>query len=156
MLQWFDGRWQQHAVGFYVDKTCNLADPSYAHFHCYARTHTHMYICIWYGVRIPKWTRDFSPNPPDRRWDPTTIPFNGYRGYFLELKKPWREVYPSLPCSAEAKNGWSYTPPICLQGVYRDAFSLCPRVLTSKLVALLTNLNELLRVRCQPFISGPV
>ena len=35
-------------------------------------------------------------------------------------------------------------------------FALYPRVITSKLVVFLTNLNESLRVRCQLFISGSV
>lgn len=49
---------------------------------------------------------------------------NGYRGYFLGVKRPGREVDLSHSYSAEVKNEWRHAsaPPICLQGVGRDNF----------------------------------
>lgn len=55
-------------------------------------------------------------------WDPTSQPFTA--SHF-----PWYGADHSLPFDAEAMNDWSYTftPPECLHGVYRDCilFSSC-------------------------------
>jgi hypothetical protein len=33
-----------------------------------------------------------SPEHPDRLWGPPSLLFNGYRGYFPKIKRPWRDV----------------------------------------------------------------
>jgi hypothetical protein len=52
---------------------------------------------------------------PHRLWG---YPSRTYRGTFPGVKRPGREVYHSLPSSAEVKNEWSSTPtthrPTCL------------------------------------------
>ena len=42
-------------------------------------------------------------------WGPLSLLFNGYRGSFLGIKQPGREVDHSLPFSAKVNNEWSYT-----------------------------------------------
>jgi hypothetical protein len=53
----------------------------------------------------------FSPKCLDCLWDPPSLLFNGYQGYFPELKWQGHEVNHSLTCSAEIKNEWSCTYP---------------------------------------------
>jgi hypothetical protein len=57
------------------------------------------------------------PTQPPKQWVP---------GFFPEDKRPLRDVDPSLPSSAEVKNGWKCTsaPHICLQGVERENITL--------------------------------
>jgi hypothetical protein len=44
----------------------------------------------------------------------------------LEVRWPEHEADHSPPSSAEVKNEWSYTPtpPLCLQGMHRDNFTV--------------------------------
>ena len=44
------------------------------------------------------------PNRPDRLWGSYSILFGWYRGSFLRVQRPRREVNHSLPFSAEIKN----------------------------------------------------
>jgi hypothetical protein len=53
------------------------------------------------GVRVPVGSRIFT-SPPN-------LLYNGYRGSFPEVKRPWREAEHSPPTSAEVKKMWIYT-----------------------------------------------
>ena len=57
----------------------------------------------------------FSPERPGQLWSPPTLILNGYP----VVKRPGREVDRLPPSSAEVVSEWSYTytPPICLNGV---------------------------------------
>ena len=44
----------------------------------------------------------------DRLWGPSSLPSNGYRGSFSEIKRPEREVNHSPSSRAETENDWSY------------------------------------------------
>jgi hypothetical protein len=50
-----------------------------------------------------------SPQREDKLGGPPILLFSGYRGYFLVIKQPGRDVDYSVPSSAEVKNEWSYT-----------------------------------------------
>ena len=57
------------------------------------------------GVRIPVGAGDFCfPKPPDRRWVPPSLIFNGCRGSFPGTKWPGRVVERSFPSRTEVKN----------------------------------------------------
>jgi len=40
---------------------------------------------------------------PERPWDPPSLPYNGYRVYFLGVKRPGRGIDHPTPSSAEVK-----------------------------------------------------
>ena len=80
-----------------------------------------------FGVRIPVETSLFSsPKRPDRLWGPPSFVFNEYRRSFQEVNRPGREANHSPPSNTEVKNEWSCisTPPVYLNGVGRDNFTL--------------------------------
>jgi hypothetical protein len=45
----------------------------------------------------------------NRLWGPPSLLYNGFRVYFLGIKRPGREADYSPLSSAEVKNMWSYT-----------------------------------------------
>ena len=55
-----------------------------------------------------RWLRDFCICP-DRPRGPTSLLYNGYRGFFGGKEQPGREADPSLPSSAVVKKEKSYT-----------------------------------------------
>jgi hypothetical protein len=65
----------------------------------------------WVVVPVPVGARILSfPRCPDRLWDQTSLPSNGYRGVLcLGVKWPGREAHHSPPASAEVKKMWIYT-----------------------------------------------
>ena len=65
-----------------------------------------------------------SPKSPDRLSDPQSLTCNEYRGYFLGLKRPGREVDHTPPSSVEVKNELSCIPahPVSLHGVEKENF----------------------------------
>ena len=50
---------------------------------------------------------------------------NGHRRSFLEVKRPWRDVYNSSPSVAGVRNEWSCanSTRVCLESVQRDKFT---------------------------------
>jgi hypothetical protein len=62
-----------------------------------------------FGPRIPAGASGSSAKHPDRLWGPHILLFSGYLGYFSGAKRPWCDVDPSLPSSAEVKHQWSCT-----------------------------------------------
>jgi hypothetical protein len=70
------------------------------------------------GVWIPvgKWVVS-SSKCPNRLWGSLCLLFNGYQGYFTEVKRPGRKLNHSIPPSAMFKYKLSYTsnPFVCLQ-----------------------------------------
>jgi hypothetical protein len=66
------------------------------------------------GVRVAVGSRIFTSSyRTDRLWGPPNLPYNGYRGSFLGVKRPEREADHSPPTSAEVKKMWisTSTPP---------------------------------------------
>ena len=65
-------------------------------------------------------------NRPDRLCGPLSLQFNGYRGYFVGVERPGREIDHSSSSSAEVKKEWSCTPipPIRFHGVDWDNFTI--------------------------------
>ena len=63
-----------------------------------------------------------SPKPLRPALGPPTLQFSGYRGSFLRVKRPGREVDYTPQSSAEVKNKRSYISShlLCLHGVERD------------------------------------
>ena len=123
-------------------------------------THTHIYIYIYMMRRS-------NPNRGKRLFSKTSRPAVGptHPSHLMGTGViSWRsrsrsvKLNHSLPRSAEAKNEWSSTstPPICLHGVYRGAFSCVHMWLRQTSLYFWRNLNDSLRVSCQPFISGPL
>jgi hypothetical protein len=53
--------------------------------------------------------------------------FNGYRGSFQRIKRPWREADHSPQSTAEVKNQWNYmsAPAVCLHGLHRGNSTFC-------------------------------
>jgi hypothetical protein len=49
------------------------------------------------------------PKRPGWPWGPASLLFSEYRGYFLGVKRPGREVKHSPPSNSEARNGESWT-----------------------------------------------
>jgi hypothetical protein len=62
---------------------------------------------------------------PDCFWGPSSLLCNGYRGSFLGVKWPGRDVH-SSPSGAEVMNESIYTSvfPLCLHERIRDNFTL--------------------------------
>lgn len=58
-------------------------------------------------------------------YGPPSLLFNRYRGSFLGVKQPWREIYHCLQPNAKVKNECSYTPVnlIWLHAVERASFT---------------------------------
>jgi len=58
--------------------------------------------------------RYFFSKSPYRFWGPSSLIFNGYRPYFLGVRRPESEVNQSHPSIAVVKNEWRYTsiPPL--------------------------------------------
>jgi hypothetical protein len=66
-----------------------------------------------------------SPKLPDGLWGPSSLIFNGYRGYFTGVKRLGQEVDSSPTSNVEVKNKWRYTStPLrkCLHGVDRERY----------------------------------
>jgi hypothetical protein len=61
------------------------------------------------------------PKCPDRPWGPRRLLFNGYRGSFLGVKGPGREVdWPSPNFSCKNELCYTFTPILCLYGLARE------------------------------------
>jgi hypothetical protein len=80
---------------------------------------------IW-GLNPSRKKRFFSPpKRPDPRLEPTQPPLSKSRGTFPRVKQSGL-ILTTPPFSTEVKNEWNCTfiPPICLNGVERDNFSI--------------------------------
>ena len=64
-------------------------------------------------------------NHPDWLHDQPSLLFSGCQGSFSWVKQVGHEVDHSPPSSSEVRNEWNFTftPHICLHGVYRDNFT---------------------------------
>jgi hypothetical protein len=106
----------------FIESTFSPYSPSLAQ--------TVQLLAIGWTVRgsNPRRSNRFSllQNRSDRLWVPPSLLCNGYRGYFLRVKLPEREVRRSSSSSAQVKKYRSYTsnPSTHLHGADKENFNL--------------------------------
>jgi hypothetical protein len=79
-------------------------------------------------------------------WGSLYLLFNGYEGYFPEVKRPGRKLNHSPPSSAKVKNKWSCTsnPFVCLQLYLSFLTRNIPRITFQRLSSSMYNVGGIL------------